>query len=206
MIDDFIKKLRQIKSTNNSTNQYSKEIKNSDITINNLRLYLNYINKQKPKYLFVGEAPGYNGCRITGIPFTSEYILTQNYGKGMFGKENGYKIINTNKPQKEPTATIIWEIFSHKKILPCFWNAFPFHPYKDGNPLSNREPDKSEKAIGLNILLELVDILRIKNFIAIGKVSYNMLIKNGIRCEYIRHPANGGKSEFIMGLKKIKDL
>jgi len=27
--------------------------------------------KNKSKILIVGEAPGYKGCRITGIPFTS---------------------------------------------------------------------------------------------------------------------------------------
>jgi len=32
----------------------------------------------KPTKLLLGEAPGYKGCGITGIAFSSERILTEN--------------------------------------------------------------------------------------------------------------------------------
>lgn len=203
MFEEFINSLKQVENTAEFTNQYYNGTANNDITTNNLRLYLNYMLKQEPKFLFVGEAPGYKGCRITGIPFTSEYILTQNYGNGIFGTENGYETINVAKPNKEPTATIVWEIFNKKKILPCFWNAFPFHSYNEGNMQSNREPEEKELAIGLKYFLELKNILKIKKTIAIGKVSYNLLKNNNIHCEYIRHPSYGGKNEFIEGLERL---
>lgn len=205
MFENYIKSIRLVENTSIFTNPYHKETKNSAIATNNLKLYLNNIYKFKPKILFVGEAPGYKGCRITGIPFTSESILTKKFKKGLFGSENGYKIINKNEPQKENTATIIWETFnSNKKLIPCFWNAFPFHPHYKGDFQTNRKPNKYELEMGIKYTKKLIKILKIKKVIAIGKVSYNLLLKNDIQCEYIRHPANGGKTEFIKGLKKVK--
>ena len=42
-----------------------------------LRLHL---SASKPKLLLIGEAPGYQGTRITGCPFTSEALLWEKNG------------------------------------------------------------------------------------------------------------------------------
>jgi len=206
-IDSFINSLIQEKNTQEYTNQYSNETENNHITTNNLKLYLEHIYKQKPEYLFVGEAPGYKGCRITGIPFTSEYILTHNFNNAIFGKENGYQIINNDKPNKEPTATIIWDTFIEKNIIPCFWNSFPFHPFNYGDFNSNRKPNKNELEIGKKYLEDLIKILKIKkeNIIAIGDTSYSVILEFFSQCKKIRHPSNGGKQEFILGLENLFD-
>jgi len=205
-IDSFINSLIQEKNTHEYTNQYSEETENNHVTSNNLKLYLEYIYKRKPKYLFVGEAPGYNGCRITGIPFTSEYILTQKFNNSLFGKGNGYQIINKNRPKKESTATIIWETFDKEEIIPCFWNAFPFHPFKNGDFNSNRKPKKNELDIGKKYLEDLIKILKIKkeNIIAIGDISYSVITEFFSQCKKIRHPSFGGKNRFISGLINLQ--
>ncbi len=51
-------------------NQYSNEK-----ILNNLGLYLDFFFKLNNNILLIGEAPGYNGCRITGIPFTSGSVI-----------------------------------------------------------------------------------------------------------------------------------
>jgi hypothetical protein len=203
MFDDFINNLRNEKSSSEFVNQYNANTKHNEIATNNLKLYLNTIYLQHPQYIFIGEAPGHKGCRITGIPFTSEYILTQNYRNGFFGENNGYQIVNKEKPYKESTATIIWQYFNQSKFVPCFWNSFPFHPHKINDLHSNRKPNENELIVGKKYLLELISIFKIKSIISIGKVSHELLEKNNINSIYIRHPSNGGKNDFISGMEKL---
>ncbi len=89
----------------------------------NLFRYLYQMSKLNPKVLLVGEAPGKDGCAITGIPFTSEYqLLNEPFFTG-----NGYSIFNDHDPQKERTATAVWNILSTKANLPLMWNIYPFY-------------------------------------------------------------------------------
>lgn len=203
LIEEFIFKLKSENIYKNCINQYSENVENSIITRNNLYKYLSSIYGREIKYIFVGEAPGYKGCRITGIPFTSEYILTKKIQPlNIFGLDNGYKVISP-KLYKESTATIVWEIFEKTEFIPLFWNAFPFHPHKEDNTNSNRKPNKSELVIGFKYLDMIIDIFKPSEIIAIGKVSYKLLIENGFDCKYIRHPSNGGKNDFIQGIKQL---
>jgi len=36
------------------------------------------MSKINPSILFLGEAPGYKSCRLTGVPFLSERVLDKN--------------------------------------------------------------------------------------------------------------------------------
>jgi hypothetical protein len=44
--------------------------------LHNLRTYLTYLMQVRPSMVLVGEAPGYRGARVSGLPFTSERQLT----------------------------------------------------------------------------------------------------------------------------------
>jgi uracil-DNA glycosylase len=196
-IDAFINELKQIDSIPEYTNQYSEKTKDHEITTHNLRLYLNSIYERKLKYIFVGEAPSYRGCRITGIPFTSEFIIRRNK---FFNVKNSYKIINKNKPIKESTATMIWQYFNERQLVPFLWNAFPFHPRKTGNNESNRRPNSRELDIGQRYIIKLLDIFNVKHVVSIGKVANKILNKTKIDNTYVRHPSHGGKNDFISGM------
>jgi len=216
MFDDFIKKLKnenRISSTY-CTNHYSEKAKNNEITTNNLKLYLENIYKRNPKYLFIGEAPGHKGCRISGVPFTAECNLMQNYGSGLFGTGNGFKIVNKNNPEPESSANTVWQYFKNSKFVPFFWNAFPFHPHKENNPNSNRKPDRDlppprplhrELDIGFEYILDLAQIFEIEYFIAIGKAAYELLQRNKKNCKYVRHPSHGGHILFAEGMSKLEE-
>lgn len=64
----------------------------------NLSVYLEQMLEIKPSILLMGEAPGFHGCGITGIPFTDERTLSSH----PFFIGRGYKF--SDKPENEKTA------------------------------------------------------------------------------------------------------
>jgi len=112
----------------------------------NLRLYLKQMAVLCPRLLLLGEAPGYRGCRRTGVPFTSEPILlkgitwkicqdgklTETYT--LFGVKGGYqRPVDFQEIIGEATATIMWQSLAKDWPPPLLWNAFPFHPHRNGS-------------------------------------------------------------------------
>ena len=144
--------------------------------------------------MLIGEAPGYRGCALTGIPFTDEIQLKyagNNYALGDW-KRSGI-IGNT----AERSASIIWPAIRESYIIPLMWNAFPFHPYKEGKKASNRTPTKSELEEGLKYIGALKMIFQINDsqVFAVGKKAKLLLgLTDDNHC--IRHPANDYKGEF----------
>jgi uracil-DNA glycosylase len=125
--------------------------------------------------LLVGEAPGYRGARVSGIPFTSERQLT---GEG----------------PAEATATIVHRVLGELGLEEhvLLWNVVPTHP---GTATSNRAPTRAEIAAGRTFLDELAAGRRT---IAVGRVAHAAL--GGI---YVRHPAHGGAAEFTRTVRDL---
>lgn len=204
-ISEFVEQLASMEVTPNVFNQYSYDFPENSIRRDNLLLYLNQMDQLKPKILLVGEAPGYRGCRLTGVPFTSEHLLMNNMdGLKLFGSANCYKLAAENsKLSKEATATIIWSTLIEYNIIALGWSAFPFYPHKKGNSNSNRPPLKKELEIGQKPLLQIIELFDIKKIIAVGNKAEENLNLLGISCNKVRHPAQGGKNDFVKGMKEL---
>lgn len=203
--ETFIDELAKLEVPENVYNQYSYTDQENTIRRDNLLIYLKQMDKIKPKLILVGEAPGYRGSRLTGVPFTSEHLLMNNMkGLDLFGKENGYRLVSEKeKLLKEATATIIRNTLLEQDIVSLGWNAFPFHPHKKDNDKSNRTPTKKELLMGETFLVQMIDMFHIKKVVAVGNKAEESLRQLDIECQKVRHPAQGGKKAFVQGIKQI---
>ena len=125
--------------------------------------------------LLVGEAAGYRGARVSGIPFTSERQLT---GAG----------------PAEATATVVHRVLAELGLEEdvLLWNLVPTHPHRPGDPGSNRPPTRDEIRAGARFVEALAAGRRV---VPVGRLAHRAL--GG---DYVRHPAHGGAAAFRRSL------
>jgi Uracil DNA glycosylase superfamily len=170
-----------------------------------------YLQKRvgKANVAVIGEALGYRGGHFSGIPMTSERLLLGR-SKGFHIKLRDFfsdaKPRRTSKPEKcpdgfsEPTATIVWGTLLRLGIKPeqfVLWNAFPWHSFDSRRGmLSNRMPNKSERAAGLPVLKPFLELFSCDQVVALGKIAAAQLEELNVNTHCVRHPASGGAKLF----------
>jgi hypothetical protein len=153
-------------------NQYTS----SELRRARLRGYLT--SHTRADTILVGEAAGYRGARVSGVPFTSERQLT---GGG----------------PAEATATIVHRVLHELGIDDdvLLWNVVPTHP---GTPTSNRRPTRTE-VLAARMFLD--EVTRGRRVVAVGRLAAEVL-----DAPYVRHPSHGGAAEFAAGLRRTLAL
>jgi uracil-DNA glycosylase len=164
---DFVDRLARAR-IGETYNQYSA----SPLLRDRLRFYLK--SRHEAGVVLVGEAAGYRGARVSGIPFTSERQLT---GAG----------------PAEASATIVHRVLAalgvEDEVL--LWNVVPTHP---GSESSNRRPTRAEVRASEPFLDELI-----RGRVAIG---VGRLAAAALDAPYVRHPSHGGAAAFEQGLSQ----
>jgi hypothetical protein len=158
----------------------------------------------QPAFIVCGEAGGYQGCRHSGMAFTSERLLLE----GAIPRVNppAERLTTRNRPYSEPSATIVWKALNRLGIAEhtVLWNALQMHPYKEGNIRSNRTPTQAEIALGDPGMRILVKAFPKAKIVAVGRKAEGLLHAMGIRVAgAVRHPANGGATEFANGMHQM---
>jgi uracil-DNA glycosylase len=163
------------------------------IRLANLRHYL--AERAQADVLAVGEAAGYQGMRWSGIAFTSEFDLLR-WG------EPYQRSSRRPRPWKEPSGTIVHgvldEMGAERRVI--LWNTVPTHPYVPGQRLSNRRPMRPEVAAGLPYAQRLIDIIRPRLIVGVGRIAADTW---GSRAIYVRHPAQSGATAFRAGMRAL---
>jgi len=153
--------------------------------------------------ILLAEAAGYQGCRFSGIPMTSEdHLVGPN--PVHWAADAGYARSSAReRPWREPSATILWEALDRR--MDCLiWNTFPWHPMGKRGPLSNRAPRAAEVEAGLHVLKAVRQRYPDARLVAIGRIAERALREQGITTHYVRHPAHGGKNDFVAGINALR--
>jgi len=158
-----------------------------------------------PAFILVGEAPGYQGCRYSGIAFTSERLLME--GAIPRIPAVSQRLSTRHLPFSEPSATIVWKTLNKLGIAErtLLWNALQLHPHRSDNLWSNRTPTPAELALGAPALHALIAAFPAAQVVAVGKKAEQLMITmDVIASAYVRHPANGGATAFAAGMEALQ--
>lgn len=204
-IEALIAALAAASVADDACNHYAPTDDFNAVRRQNLRLYLAEMVALSPPVLLVGEAPGYQGCRRSGIPFTSDaIILDPSVGVPVFGPDQGYQMSpEYEKVRKEPSATIVWQTIAQTEFCPLIWSAYPFHPHKKEKPLSNRAPRAGELEQGREFLTMVLALVDIQTVIAVGNNAAKSLTAMDVDHVKVRHPSHGGKADFVAGFAAV---
>jgi hypothetical protein len=171
VIEELIERLRRARI--GTTCNFYRDGEGAGRRCERLTRYLTV--REHAPLLLVGEAAGYRGARVSGIPFTSERQLT---GRG----------------PAEASATVVHRVLRElgleEQVL--LWNVVPTHP---GTERSNRPPRRDEIAAGVGFARELA---RGRTVVAVGRCA-----EAALGAPYVRHPSHGGAAEFRAGLLRF---
>ena len=206
-IEAFVERVADAAAAPNSANMFDRSDPANALRRRNLTRYLEQLAERGATTLLVGEAPGYRGMRITGVPFTNTAILARGIPEfDLLGTANGYELPDPQPAvAAEPTATVMWTTLVELDFVPVLWSAFPLHPHRPGAPLTNRKPTAVETAAWAWSWQELERIFPIRSVVAVGNVGAEALARAGRTVPRVRHPAHGGRVAFANGLRSLLD-
>jgi hypothetical protein len=145
--------------------------------------------------ILLGEASGYQGCHVSGIPFTSERVILA----GQIPRVRSQARLSLRHiPWSEPSATTVWGTLHALGVAPTtvLWNAFPWHPHEPGCLQSNRTPDRAERTQGFRALEALLAAFPHAQVFAVGRHAQLTLQELGKAATPLRHPSMGGARRF----------
>jgi hypothetical protein len=204
-VSEFVERLAAVPTVPARNNFFDHSVPANAGRRRNLELYLEEMLDRRPKVLLLGEAPGFRGMRITGVPFTNRTMFQGPVNSfGLFGPGKGYSLPpEAAEVAAEPTATVMWEVLAELQFLPLLWSACPWHTHVPGKPQSNRTPTAADARLGTPFWKSLAELFRVDSVVAVGNVAHRSLLSSGMDVPKVRHPSHGGRSGFKQGLEEL---
>jgi hypothetical protein len=166
----------------------------------NLEAYLERVGT--PRLVLFGEALGFRGGRFSGIAFTSERQLAGPDDRRLPWAGAPFQATSRNPALwLEPSGSVVWDALGGDVRGALVWNTFPWHPYGDRGPLSNRTPERSLVSANLHVLERLLAELGDARVLAVGRTAQAALAVLGVEATALRHPAHGGAGLFRLQLR-----
>jgi uracil-DNA glycosylase len=200
--DHFLASLIRRAPSSTVSNPYAGEW--GEARLENLQRYLTAVAGLGASLALIGEAPGYRGCAVTGIPFTSRKLLGADVGRWGFFAGQGYDVREAlGGPEAEATATLAWRaVCTTLAGPPLTWNAFPFHPHPPGRRDANRRLTAAELEEGAGYLRGFLACFPLMPVLAVGRQAGRALRLAGIEpVATLRHPSHGGGAAYAAGLR-----
>lgn len=204
-VTDFVERLAAVPTVPGRNNFFDHSVPENALRRRNLELYLKELLDRSPKVLLLGEAPGFRGMRITGVPFTNRTMFQGPANSfGLFGPGKGYVLPpEAADVAAEPTATVMWDVLAELRFLPLLWSACPWHTHVPGKPRSNRTPTAADARLGAPFWQSLAELFSIDSVVAVGNVAHRSLLFSGVDAPKVRHPSHGGRAGFKRGLEEL---
>lgn len=169
----------------------------------NLELVLNAAISQGIESMWIARDLGYRGGRRTGLALTDEVHL---FWHAKLLATPPLMQATQGPAVAERTATIVWRALQLINRPIFLWNVFPLHPHEPNDPMSNRCHTRVERIACQHLNSWLIETLRPKKVIAIGRDAQTAMVGLGIESTKIRHPSYGGQSEFLASLSELYEV
>jgi uracil-DNA glycosylase len=150
--------------------------------------------------VWIGRDLGYRGGRRTGLALTDDAHVQVHAARW------GIRTAPFTKGRliKERTATLVWKVLDAIDLPIFLWNIFPLHPHEPDRPFTNRTHCVSERAVGEDLLSELLSLLHPERVVALGGDAARSVERIAPTATVrVRHPSYGGQPEF---LKQTADI
>lgn len=200
-VDHFVEALKIPPSGDKYRNFYHNgPSKEETPQAKNVRSYLRRMYEIGPRVMLLGEAPGYRGCAMSGVPFMSVKTLEN------LGHFWDFEVTRPENPEfvSEISADCVFKTLIRLNIKPLIWNVFCFHPHAPHVPKTNRTPLKSELVKHKKYLSGILQLFDPQVIACVGRTSQNFIetideyqhYVHERRAYYVRHPSFGGASVF----------
>jgi hypothetical protein len=147
--------------------------------------------------IWIALEPGHRGARRTGLAMTDDRNLAEH---GRRWDIAGVSRATKSGPDTEVTAGIVWGALAGSDERVLLWNLFPLHCHIPGEPLSNRRHTAGEREAVWELTRGIIAMVKPGRIVAIGNDAHKAMSTLNQACIRVRHPAHGGKAEFLAGV------
>ncbi|BDZ52207.1 hypothetical protein GCM10025867_44480 [Frondihabitans sucicola] len=205
MFDRFLELLDAVPVPDDAEFLYDESTPGGALRRRNLLSCFETLQRAGSRLLLVGEAPGWRGATITGIPFMSVRELEARPGLLTGAPEGeGFEVPPDPAALWEASSRVVWKTLSGwSGPVPVSWPVYPHHPFVAGDRHTNRTPRPAEVRAGAPVVLELIRALGDPRVVAVGRKAQGALAAAGVAAEAVRHPAQGGAALFEQQVRAL---